>query len=107
MDASPRTLRDYSKARLDILKLLRDAGCVHSEPLLRSLSDNPTRIHQEVEIPHIVTVGLQSVGKSSVNEAISTVRSDLQWSYKIRCSNSSNSLVGREHAQSLSARVLV
>ncbi|KAJ7767691.1 P-loop containing nucleoside triphosphate hydrolase protein [Mycena metata] len=57
MDTSLKTLRDYSKARLDILKLLRDA-----------------EIHQEVELPHIVAVGIQSVGKSSVNEAISTLK---------------------------------
>ncbi|KAJ7066228.1 P-loop containing nucleoside triphosphate hydrolase protein [Mycena amicta] len=57
MDTSVKTLRDYSKARLDILKLLRDAD-----------------IDQEVELPHIVAVGIQSVGKSSVNEAISTLK---------------------------------
>ncbi|KAJ7465067.1 P-loop containing nucleoside triphosphate hydrolase protein [Mycena latifolia] len=57
MDASLKTLRDYSKARLDILKQLRDAG-----------------IQQEVELPHVVAVGVQSAGKSSVNEAVSTLK---------------------------------
>ncbi|KAJ7244653.1 P-loop containing nucleoside triphosphate hydrolase protein [Mycena haematopus] len=57
MDTSLKTFRDYSKARLDIQKLLRDP-----------------EIHQEIEFPHIVAVGIQSVGKSSVNEAISTLK---------------------------------
>ncbi|KAJ7905222.1 P-loop containing nucleoside triphosphate hydrolase protein [Mycena leptocephala] len=57
LDTSLKTLRDYSKARLDILKQLRDAD-----------------IQQEVELPRIVAVGIQSVGKSSVIEAISTLK---------------------------------
>ncbi|KAJ7498302.1 P-loop containing nucleoside triphosphate hydrolase protein [Mycena galericulata] len=57
MDTSLKTLRDYSKARLDILKQLRDA-----------------KIQQEVDLPHIVAVGVQSAGKSSVIEAISTLK---------------------------------
>ncbi|KAJ6507010.1 P-loop containing nucleoside triphosphate hydrolase protein [Mycena sanguinolenta] len=55
MDTSPKTLRDYSKARLDILERLRDAG-----------------IEQEIEPPHMVVAGTQSAGKSSVLEAMST-----------------------------------
>ncbi|KAJ6631972.1 P-loop containing nucleoside triphosphate hydrolase protein [Mycena sp. CBHHK59/15] len=57
MNNSPKTLRDYSKARLDILKWLRDA-----------------KIQHDVGLPHIVAVGTQSVGKSSVIEAISTLK---------------------------------
>ncbi|KAJ7097456.1 P-loop containing nucleoside triphosphate hydrolase protein [Mycena epipterygia] len=57
MNTSLKTLRDYSKARLDILKQLRDA-----------------KIQAEVELPCIVAVGIQSVGKSSVIEAISTLK---------------------------------
>lgn len=42
-------------------------------PLVASLTDIQTRIQQEVELPHIVAVGVQSAGKSSVIEAMSTV----------------------------------
>ncbi|KAJ6562382.1 P-loop containing nucleoside triphosphate hydrolase protein [Mycena capillaripes] len=67
MDTFFKTLRDYSKARLDILKQLRDAG-----------------IEPEVELPQIVAVGNQSVGKSSLMEAISTFRSNLSDLNEIR-----------------------
>ncbi|KAJ7689662.1 hypothetical protein B0H17DRAFT_1202115 [Mycena rosella] len=57
MGTSPRTLRDYSKACLDILNRLRDA-----------------KIEQEIQLPSIVTVGIQSVGKTSVIESLSTLK---------------------------------
>ncbi|KAJ7604371.1 P-loop containing nucleoside triphosphate hydrolase protein, partial [Mycena polygramma] len=57
MNTSFPTLRDFTQARLDILKQLRDAG-----------------VQQEIELPQIVAVGVQSVGKSSVMEAISTLK---------------------------------
>ncbi|KAJ7616329.1 P-loop containing nucleoside triphosphate hydrolase protein, partial [Mycena polygramma] len=57
MNTSFSTLRDFTQARLDILKQLRNAG-----------------IQQEIELPQIVAVGIQSVGKSSVMEAISTLK---------------------------------
>ncbi|KAJ7214811.1 hypothetical protein GGX14DRAFT_392074 [Mycena pura] len=57
METSHKTLRDYSKAWLDILKKLRDA-----------------KIQHEVKLPHLVAVGVQSAGKSSLLEAISTDR---------------------------------
>ncbi|KAJ7809021.1 P-loop containing nucleoside triphosphate hydrolase protein [Mycena olivaceomarginata] len=58
MDASRKTPRDHFKALLDILKQLRGAG-----------------IQREVKLPCIVAAGVQSAGKSSVMEAITTVGS--------------------------------
>ncbi|KAJ7331008.1 P-loop containing nucleoside triphosphate hydrolase protein [Mycena albidolilacea] len=55
MDASRKTPRDHFKALLDILKQLRGAG-----------------IQREVKLPCIVAAGVQSAGKSSVMEAITT-----------------------------------
>ncbi|KAJ7637971.1 hypothetical protein DFH06DRAFT_1171068, partial [Mycena polygramma] len=57
MNTSFPTLWDFTQARLDILKQLRDAG-----------------VQQEIELPQIVAVGVQGVGKSSVMEAISTLK---------------------------------
>ncbi|KAJ6494319.1 P-loop containing nucleoside triphosphate hydrolase protein [Mycena sanguinolenta] len=57
MGTSHKTLRDYSKAWLDILKKLGDA-----------------QIQHEVKLPHLVAVGAQSAGKSSLLETISTLK---------------------------------
>ncbi|KAF8210817.1 P-loop containing nucleoside triphosphate hydrolase protein [Mycena galopus ATCC 62051] len=56
-ETSHKTLRDYSKAWLDILKKLGDA-----------------QIQHEVKLPHLVAVGAQSAGKSSLLETISTLK---------------------------------
>ncbi|KAF8189095.1 hypothetical protein K438DRAFT_956149 [Mycena galopus ATCC 62051] len=57
MNTSFKTLRDYSKTRLEILNQLHDAG-----------------IEQEIDLPQIVAVGNQSVSKSSLMETISTLK---------------------------------